>query len=405
MDPQSIDWKRVQRTGKALQQLVSELNDIFPERSGLITQMLFAMLTREHVIAFGLYGTGKTDLMNTFFGAIDGSTKMPVQFSKFMNESGILGLPDVKVMQEEGVIKFRRDGVNIFDTHFLDLDEFLDAPEPLQRTLLGILNERMFKRGRQIEACNLHSAIASTNRDPGEELRKNPQLGAVIDRFLFHYQVSYLQTPESRRKMYQKYLSGSTPTVKIDYKDLLYVSQIVLDANQITQPLIIETYDQVMEAFCQGLRKGAIVSDRRKCKLLQLLEATALLYGRYEVHPEDILSVKWGLCRADDQDELARFEQCAKPFIEEAKKQLAVNVDQMQIDLLQKIGNEVVALKSRQLVAETELVAAARQLATLRKQVEKLSPQLASTRDMQIKLLSDISGFDADLNKTIRGGN
>src|SRR5262249_17560115 len=146
-------------------------------------------------------------------------TLFSIALTKFMSEAHVIGVPDPRELREEGNLRYQRDG-GILDAHLVELDEIFDANAPLLRVLLGILNERTFKRGRQIEPANLHSAIASTNGDPEQVIRNAPELGAVIDRFLFISKVNYLANQESRRKMYRKFVEDRRPEVKIPFQDL-----------------------------------------------------------------------------------------------------------------------------------------------------------------------------------------
>src|SRR5262249_21679936 len=147
-----------------------------PERDHLVSQIVYALLTRENVLIHGVYGTGKTDLVNAVFGAFETPTLFSIALTKFMSEAHVIGVPDPRELREEGNLRYQRDG-GILDAHLVELDEIFDANAPLLRVLLGILNERTFKRGRQIEPANLHSAIASTNGDPEQVIRNAPELG------------------------------------------------------------------------------------------------------------------------------------------------------------------------------------------------------------------------------------
>src|SRR3989344_379273 len=403
MDGASLDMPRIAAVGSALRELVSELDTIFPERTRLLNQIMYALLTRHHVQMFGEYGTGKTDLMNSLFGGIAGARLLSVQMSKFINESHVFGLPNTRVMQEQGVIRFSNDADSIFKCQFLSLDEYLDAPEPLLRTLLGILNERVFKRGRQVENCDLHTALVATNCDPWEEIRKNQKLGAVLDRILFWSHVNYLTTSEARIRMYQKFAAGQVPSTKIAYGDLKYVSDIVLSANQITDPEFFVVYDQVIEDFCKGRKgqdKNFVISDRRKCKLLQVVEANALLYGRYDVDYEDILAAQWGICLESDPAELVRFEAVAKPIIQEAKKKKGQNLDEVQIALIKEYQAQIPKVPRG--IEAGALVDLARTLLDLRKRVEGVRPQLPSTEAAKNEVLEKIGKKQARVQKLIQ---
>ncbi len=384
--PGSLDMDRVAQVGSKVRSLIEEMRIIFPERGAVLEQIKYALMTRHHVLQYGTYGTGKSDLLMTLFSSIEGANIQSISFNKFMSESAVVGLPDPKKLRDDGRIFYDRES-GILDAHFLELDEFLDANGPLLRTLLGILNERLFKRGRQLEKAKLFTAVASTNADPFELIKRDPSLGAVIDRFIFQTRVEYLTETDSRIRMYKKYLAGETPATKISLGDLEYISDIVLSANQITDENFIALYEKIVEAFCQKLKGKRVISDRRKCRVLQIIEAEALLYGRYDVHPEDINAVRWGLCAGHEQEAMEMFQLTAKPFIEEAKAAKAQNLDAANIALIQQLEKRIPKIDPAS-TAE-QLAAMARDLTQLLKDLSDVRPQLPSTVEQLKKVVTE----------------
>lgn len=377
----AVDLDDLARVGGRLKALIDQLGAIFPERETLLKQAMYALLTKEHVLVFGTFGTGKSDLLGCLFEAIEGSRAFGIALSKYMTEANVIGIPDPSRMREEGVIHYRRDG-GILDADFVELDEMLDANWPLLRCLLGILNERQFKRGRQVEDAKLHTAVACTNGDPVELVKKEPQLGAVVDRFMFHCKVQYLTTEDSRMQMYDKYLHGALPTAKIALDDLKRVSDVCTEANQIDDERIVRTFDRVVQAFIEKTKK--VVSDRRRCKLLQIVEAAALLNGRYDVHEEDILEIRWGLCTGGLEAEFKAFDEVAKPIVEKAIAERPQSVDEVQVKLLKQFEASIPVIDA---CDDAELLTRFRAIKKLLGDVDGVRPQLPSTQKLQKEIL------------------
>lgn len=396
-----IDLQEVGRIGEELRLLIEQLGSIFPERGHLLQQILYALLTKEHVLVFGLHGTGKSDLLHTLFGAFEGSRVFSIALSKFMSEANVIGIPDPALMREKGEVRYRRDG-GILDADFAELDELFDSNWPLLRVLLGILNERSFKRGRQVEDANLHTAVACTNGSPENEVKKQPELAAVIDRFLFHCKVNYLKEADSRHAMYLKYLSGAQPSAKITLADLKKVSDIVTDANQIEDEYVVRTHDRLITAFVEKTKIA--VSDRRKCKLLQLVEANALLYGRYEVDLEDLAAIKWGICIGGDDAQHKTFDETSAMIIADAKKERPQSVDEVQTKLLAEYEGKLPPDPPKNAPAD-HLVELCRLMTTLGKEVEDVRPQLPSTAERKKKLLGTIGKRKDEVLKRIQNGS
>jgi hypothetical protein len=110
---------------------------------------------------FGTYGTGKSLLIGRFFKAFQGGEFFSVELSKYMTENNLVGMPNPKLMREEGKIEHNLEGT-IVKADLAELDEVFDANACTLRTMLGILNERRFHRGPQHVDAPLHMAVAST---------------------------------------------------------------------------------------------------------------------------------------------------------------------------------------------------------------------------------------------------
>lgn len=343
----SIDNDRITRIAMALRQLELEMLALFPGRSNLIHQLILATLCQEHVLVFGRFGTAKTDLSTTFFRCFTDSNVFRIEMNKFMNESHTIGIPNVKHMRETGEMLYPTDG--LLSAQFLELDEFFDANDALLRTLLGILNERQFLRGKQCERAKLHSAIAATNADPRKKQESNDQLGAIIDRFLFVAPVGYLEKKEERLAMYHKYQNGGKPTVTISWSDIEYVSDVLRSSLKNINDEILDMYDEVLGAHIADpeQRQNSEISDRRRCRMIKVIQAAALLEGRVEVGPQDILEVGFALDPGLKKDIVSNFKTKAQAKIDGFVKQRQPNVVELQRALLNGIQSQIPAVIPR----------------------------------------------------------
>lgn len=389
--PSEAEMKEVIGISEKMRRIEADLNEIFPEREFLIRQIIMALLTKEHIMVYGEYGTAKSDLTRTLFETITGGEVFSIALTKFMTESSFIGLPNPKVMAEEGRLEYDvKSGILVAD--FVELDEFLDASDPTQRTFLGILNERVFKRGRQSELAKLHTAVASTNGNPAETLTGQNNLGAVLDRFLFWSHVGYLEETEGRLKMYAKYLSGAKPTEKISLDELKKISEVVVNPCQISDPEIIEVYDKAVEAVASYSLDGT-VSDRRKCKLTSLLEANAIYHGRYEVYLDDIAAIRYGILDNSDPDKVARVDEKLVEIIETYKEERAKsNPDDAYLDLLGKYDDEVQAVSNNGFdqMPFDELSDVVAGLKEVRSKVESITPGLPKVQEKRTQILGDV---------------
>lgn len=385
----TMDARQLTTFSEQLRQLMAEAAQHFPERDHLITQIAYALLCREHVLVVGPYGSAKTALMNHICGAFVGQKTFSISLTKFLTESHVIGMPDVRELREAGVLRYRPDG-GILQAHFAELDELLDASPPLLRVLLGILNERRFNRGTQTEIALLHTAIAATNCDPEQELKAAPALGAVLDRFLFRASVEYLKQPDSRLCMYRHFLRGSELGVQIPFPSLQVAAHLVEDLalSVLNDQDMLGTYDQVIEAY-RAAQTGQTLSNRRTCLLLKLIGASAVLHGRTAATLEDVMAVRWGLCSGNNQQHHDVFDTVAKPIVDTAILARQQTIDEVQRKLLDEYAARIPTVPQH--CSTEDLVDLYKRCHALRQDIQGVKPQLPSTTERQQTLLGSVS--------------
>jgi len=125
-------------------ELYSELNVV--ERKREFKQCLYALLTKEHLLLKGKTGTGKSYFANNVFSLIKDARVFNIHLTKFISEEALFGPINIKKLREESIIEYNIKN-SALEANLLYLDEFFDAPDVLLRTLLDILNERVWNRG------------------------------------------------------------------------------------------------------------------------------------------------------------------------------------------------------------------------------------------------------------------
>ncbi len=384
------DHQLITTTSSALQTLKEELNQLFPQRSGVIEQALLALSMREHLLVWGDTGTAKSLFARAIFNAFTGAAVFEANLSKFSTKQDIFGPLNTKLMTEEGRIRFWLDEGAVF-CNFVFLDEFLDASDPLLRATLTLLNERYFLNGKVKTRSAVHTTIATTNGDPWGRTKSNPDLRAVIDRFLFISRVSYLDTDTEVLQMLGTYLNGLTPATQISLQDLTEFSEIVVDNNLVTNPILIQAYVKAMNEFKKNT--GKTISDRSLARLTQVLEAQALLFGRSEIVPEDIFAVKYGVCDGEDEEGLKAFVAAATPAVKEAEKELGANIDEAQQNLLNEYAQQIPSLRTDTVSVMTaeDLVRTAQELTALLAKVKAVRQQTQATGVIKDTLIEKIN--------------
>jgi MoxR-like ATPase len=182
------------------------------------------------------------------------------------------------------------------EAEFAFLDELFNANSAILNNLLGVLNERVYRRGAEVHKLPLLSLYSASN-----QLAEDEELRALFDRFLLRCHVGNL-----RREVMPELLAAGwaleTPPAErgtISADDLRRLSRKVfeVDLAAISGPYA----DLVWKVRDLGIA----LSDRRAVKVLKLVAASALLCGRRAAAPTDLWVLRYTWDREEQIDPLA----------------------------------------------------------------------------------------------------
>lgn len=282
---------RVQSGPLAFIQLRDAMSERFVDRFDVAEGFVYALLTRQHMMLVGSHGTAKSAMCGLGFSAFRQARVFATQITRMMPEDVLLGIPNIKKMQEEGVVHYNIEGM-LPDADLAFIEEFFDGSDGLLRALLDVLNERQFRRGKQQVSCPLHTAIATTNFHKGDE----GELKAVLDRFLVQVTVDPLEDEDDIRAMLHAvngYTKAPDPVPVMTLNDLRVAHAAV---RRIAVPKsAIDLYIDLLRETRKNLGGSLELSDRRRVWALDLARAKAYLNGHPSVQPEDLSAVKYGV--------------------------------------------------------------------------------------------------------------
>ncbi len=373
-----------------------ELEELFVERSRIVRLLRLAMIQRQHMLVFGPPGTAKTLLCDTAFSGITGAEQFHTELSMFMAEDAVFGPYDVKLMREDGVLAHKVEGM-LPEANLARLGEFLDASLPLQRSLLGALNERRFCRGKQRINMPLLTVFCDTNKDPAEFMAKNPYAWAVLDRLLFIASFDYLSCSESIDEMVERFQKGvlTSTKKKLPLELIRRLSELVVMPPTLIKDNLLrlkyaeaayEYRQQRTESVSGGRLKVILpqISDRRIALASQMLEVGAVLDGRLSARPEDLMLPGEVLGTTEEEHNLWR--RIAENKIEEIKEIRSQQLDHAQLVALKAISDQAEDMPE-------DPKAAAEKLSQLVAQVDAIVPdnsQVEERRDQIVERLEDI---------------
>jgi len=307
------------------------------ERDKELKQLMYAMLTGEHLFLQGGAGTGKSMLAKHAFQLIKGAKMFAIQMSEATLSEHLFGAYDMLTWKDKGVLM--RDITNsLLEADFAFIDEIFDGREDVLRTLLGVLNERTFSEGRQQENANLHTAVATANY-----VIENEKTIPILDRFLFKALVKPIKNKANRLKMYRQHTEKAGKLTAYGIKPLMDMKQLkeftdkLYSNHVIIEPDVLEVYDELIQEFSKEINnaKKKFISSRTANKLLDIVKASALLDNRKKVNFADLYEVKYGLCVINDDKDENTFEIVYKRCVSSLEE------EKTQIKELKKIEKEL----------------------------------------------------------------
>lgn len=328
-------------------------------RERLVSQTLLAILSREHQLIFSRTGTAKSLYARTVFGQFDAQNFF-IQFTQGTTEEALVGAYDLNKFKE-GTIWHKTES-SIVTADFAFLDEFMDANEMVMRTLLGVLNEREFVKGEQYEQARLHTAIAATNY-----LRFTDTSEAVLDRMLFKARLN----PDTNRlgqllidDVYGKYNGRVVlPAERVPVDVPIELAKIVKGENpqriitcpnailflknQLIRDYIDKVYEQKKSKDSKAERP--YISPRTVAKARDVLNASALLHGRFEVTGEDLVALRFLLTTVSGSSSDPSIEDEDDLFFQALNHTLAsfTNEDLQTVENLLRINEFYDAYRDR----------------------------------------------------------
>src|SRR5205085_570453 len=132
-------------------------------------------------------GTGKSEAVRRVARAL-GGRYFEYLLGRFTEPSEIFGPIDLRRLKE-GVLETQTDGM-LPEADIAFLDEVFLGSTAILNTLLGLLNERTFRRGSTQLQVPLRLCVGASNALPQDE-----SLAAFADRFLVRFFVDNIADP------------------------------------------------------------------------------------------------------------------------------------------------------------------------------------------------------------------
>ncbi len=315
MDTEQAAETDLEKTRLEIRQAIEHGAGVMTNRR-LLTELVFlCLIAQENLLLIGPPGTGKSAAARIAANSVGGHY-FEYLIGRFTEPSEIFGPLDLVALQN-GEVRPDTSGM-LPEAELAFLDEIFLGSTAILNTLLGILNERRYRRGHVDLACPLTCCVAASNHFPDD-----PMLRAFADRFL----MTAFVDPVGDHALESLLDAGWRYGVE---KETGEKTLSMGDIAQLTEAAKRVDVSPARGAYAHVIRKlrgrGIEFSDRRIVKGQTLIASAACVAGRSQAGPEDLWPV---IYMAQDraaqdeardvlQQELDRSESAM--FTEAAKK-------------------------------------------------------------------------------------
>ncbi len=278
MQDNNIPEALIDNLNAALQYLKQQ----FVGKDDIIDLMGICLAGRENLFLLGPPGTAKSAIVKELSKLLHGKT-FEYLLTRFTEPNELFGPFDIRRLRE-GDLVTNTEGM-LPEANLIFLDELLNANSAILNSLLMVLNEKVFRRGRESRDLPVTLIVGASNHLPEDEA-----LQALFDRFLIRVKCDYVDPSllgnvlDAGWKLERK---DNSPKPQLSVEE---VREIQAAIGTIDLQSIRTSYISLIEMLRNA---GVQVSDRRAVKLQRLIAASALLCKRTQAMASDMWVLRY----------------------------------------------------------------------------------------------------------------
>lgn len=286
-------------TGRRLvDEVLTPMKRTFVGKDEVIDLLGACLAGGENLFILGPPGTAKSAIVQELGRRLEGRA-FDYLLTRFTEPNELFGPFDIRRLRD-GDLVTNTSGM-LPEASLVFLDELLNANSAILNSLLMVLNERVFRRGKETIPLPLLMVVGASNRLPEDDA-----LRALFDRFLLRVHCD--NVPEDRLgdvldagwKIDGGFVERATALHMEDIRTLQRQLHHV-DVQAVRQPY--------MELLRRLRNAGIDISDRRAVKFQRLMAASALLCGRAKAAVSDFWILQYIWDRQEQQEVLQAIVQ------------------------------------------------------------------------------------------------
>ncbi|MEV0190245.1 AAA family ATPase [Kitasatospora purpeofusca] len=254
------------------------------DRETIAEVVALCAVAGEHLLVVGPPGTAKSEAVRRVAGQL-GGRYFEYLLGRFTEPNELFGPVDLRSLRE-GRVEFETAGM-LPEADIAFLDEVFLGSTAVLNTLLGLLNERVFRRGGTVLASPLRVCVGAANHLP-----EDPALVAFADRFLARVFVDPVadarleELLEAGRRPAPAPVpfTGSAAALRDGARDQAGPDDRLGAIDRLAAAARGCELDGITSLLASALRRlraaGVPVSDRRAVRSQRLVAAAAALDGR-----------------------------------------------------------------------------------------------------------------------------
>lgn len=259
------------------------------QREVAVQLVLLAAVAREHLLLIGPPGTAKSEAVRRVATGI-GGRYFEYLVGRFTEPAEIFGPVDLQKLRQ-GVVETQTSGM-LPEADVAFLDEVFLGSTAILNTLLGVLNERVFRRGHTELRCPLRVCVGASNALPDD-----PSLAAFSDRFLLHLFMEPIGDPHLEDLLEAGWALRAVE--RSEHGALADLDALIAATREVD---VAAVRVSLAEAIRVLRGAGIELSDRRVVKIQRLVAAATVLDGRQAATPSDLWPLIFAIPRPADQD-------------------------------------------------------------------------------------------------------